>query len=195
MAQWVISVRGVKGGGGPPFAQGRGFGPGGPDDGANIFEPTGARRVRMFGTGDLRILLIAMLGERPMHGYELIQSISQLAGGEYSPSPGAIYPTLSLLEEQELIEPAVLQSGKKSFALTKAGQQSLAQDAAEAKVIRERLAMLAATKESSFPPFPVRRAMHQLKHALLRPEAGWPEKEITRVTAILERAVAEIFSR
>jgi DNA-binding PadR family transcriptional regulator len=149
----------------------------------------------MFGTGDLRVLLIAMLGERPMHGYELIQSITHLAGGEYSPSPGAIYPTLSLLEEQNLIRVLELKGGKKSFTLTLAGKKSAKEDADEAKLIKERLAMLTATKESSFPPFPVRKAMHQLKHALLRPEAGWPEKEIARVTKILERAVEEIFSR
>jgi DNA-binding PadR family transcriptional regulator len=188
-------MRGMKVGGRPPSGKGGSFGPRGHQDGDTIFEPTGARRVRMFGTGDLRILLIAMLGERPMHGYELIQSIGQLTGGEYSPSPGAIYPTLSLLEEQNLIQVSALDGGKKSFALTDAGKRSLKEDVAEAKLINERLAMLAATKESSFPPFPVRKAMHQLKHALLRPEAGWPEKEIARVTAILERAVAEIFSR
>jgi DNA-binding PadR family transcriptional regulator len=178
-----------------PVGSGRAPGRRGHQEGDAIFEPTAARRVRMFGTGDLRVLLIAMLGERPRHGYELIQSISQLTGGEYSPSPGAIYPTLSLLEEQGLIQASALEGGKKSFALTDAGKRSLQQDAAEAKLIHERLAMLAATKESSLPPFPVRRAMHQLKHALLRPEAGWPEKEVARVTVILERAVAEIFSR
>jgi DNA-binding PadR family transcriptional regulator len=175
--------------------KGGSFGPRGHQDGDTIFEPTGARRVRMFGTGDLRILLIAMLGERPMHGYELIQSIAQFTGGEYSPSPGAIYPTLSLLEEQGQIQVSAFEGGKKSFTLTDAGKLSLKQDAAEAKLISERLAMLAATKELSFPPFPVRRAMHQLKHALLRPEAGWPDKEVVRVAAILERAVADIFAR
>lgn len=175
--------------------KGGSFGPRGHNDGDTIFEPTGTRRVRMFGTGDLRILLIAMLGERPMHGYELIQSIGQLTGGEYSPSPGAIYPTLSLLEEQSLIQISALEGGKKSFALTDAGKLSLKEDAAEAKLISERLAMLATTKELSFPPFQVRKAMHQLKHALLRPEAGWPDKEVARVTAILERAVADIFAR
>ena len=57
------------------------------------------RRSRMFGQGELRLALLALIHEQPRHGYELIKAIEELTGGEYAPSPGAAYPTLQLLQD------------------------------------------------------------------------------------------------
>ena len=54
---------------------------------------------RFFAHGDLRLVLLNLIAEKPRHGYELIKAIEEAAGGAYSPSPGVIYPTLTLLEE------------------------------------------------------------------------------------------------
>src|ERR1700757_701318 len=59
----------------------------------------GGRLGRFFDHGDLRYVLLGLIAERPRHGYELIKAIEEKFGGMYSPSPGVIYPTLTLLEE------------------------------------------------------------------------------------------------
>ena len=90
--------------GGPPWMRGRG---------------------RMFGQGDLRLLLLALIVRKPSHGYDLIRTIEARFGGAYAPSPGTIYPTLTLLEEQELIAGASEPGGKKSFTATDQGRAHL----------------------------------------------------------------------
>jgi len=63
----------------------------------------GGRGPRVFAPGDLKLLLPALIAEQPCHGYDLIRRIETLFDGAYSPSPGVIYPTLTFLEESELI--------------------------------------------------------------------------------------------
>src|SRR5271155_5808790 len=63
------------------------------------------RRRRMFESGDFRILLLSLLEEQPRDGYELIRAIEEMFGGQYAPSPGIVYPTLAMLEEQGHAEP------------------------------------------------------------------------------------------
>ncbi|GHF03453.1 MULTISPECIES: PadR family transcriptional regulator [Streptomyces] len=90
--------------GGPPFGgRGRG-GPGGR-----------ARR------GDVRASILALLNDRPMHGYEMIREIAERSGGAWKPSPGSVYPTLQLLEDEGLIVSAS-EGGKKLFTLTEQGR-------------------------------------------------------------------------
>src|SRR4029453_824175 len=61
--------------------------------------PFGRGGGRMFGPGELRLGLLALIQEKPRHGYELIKELEQKFGGGYAPSPGSVYPTLTLLEE------------------------------------------------------------------------------------------------
>lgn len=63
----------------------------------------GGRGPRVFAPGDLKLLLLALIAEQPCHGYDLIRQIEGMFDGAYSPSPGVIYPTLTFLEESELI--------------------------------------------------------------------------------------------
>ena len=93
-----------------------------------------SRRSRMFAQGELRLALLALISEEPRHGYELIRAIEDMTGGGYAPSPGAVYPTLQMLEEEGLIKPTKAKasadgedaSGKKPFKATKAGKAELA---------------------------------------------------------------------
>ncbi|MFC5723351.1 PadR family transcriptional regulator [Streptomyces gamaensis] len=94
--------------GGPPFGGPRGRGRGGP----------GGRARR----GDVRASILALLGDRPMHGYEMIQEIAERSGGTWKPSPGSVYPTLQMLEDEGLIT-SESEGGKKLFTLTDAGRE------------------------------------------------------------------------
>lgn len=147
---------------------------------------------RMLGHGDLKLLLLALIEQQPRHGYELIRIIEDMFHGHYSPSPGAIYPTLTMLEELGYAQAQAEAGGRKLYAITDAGRAFLDENrpAVEAATARaEHSARLAAKR--SAPPT-VRKAMHALKHALLMRSADWSKGEAQRVAAILERAAAEI---
>jgi DNA-binding PadR family transcriptional regulator len=74
--------------------------------------------------GDVRAALLLLLAEQPMHGYQLMQAITERTSGAWRPSPGAIYPTLSQLEDEGLID-TLAQDGRKLATLTDAGQAYL----------------------------------------------------------------------
>ncbi|KUJ68291.1 PadR family transcriptional regulator [Streptomyces albus subsp. albus] len=69
----------------------------------------------------MRASILALLRDRPMHGYEMIQEIAERSGGAWKPSPGSVYPTLQLLEDEGLISSAS-EGGKKLFSLTESGR-------------------------------------------------------------------------
>ena len=60
-------------------------------------------RKRMFEGGELRLVLLKLIADQPRHGYELIKAIEEMTDGEYAPSPGVVYPTLTMLEDMGLI--------------------------------------------------------------------------------------------
>ena len=96
-----------------------GRGPFGPGFGGPGFGP--GRRA---GRGDMRAAILTLLAEEPMHGYQIIQVISERSGGNWTPSPGSVYPTLQQLEDEGLIEPAASETGRRVFALTDAGREA-----------------------------------------------------------------------
>ena len=103
-----------------PFGQG---GPGGPGGFGGGFGPGhGHRRGGRGSRPNVRPALLALLLERPMHGYEMIQELESRTGGIWRPSPGSVYPTLQLLEDEGLIE-AETGGGRKRFTLTDAGRE------------------------------------------------------------------------
>src|SRR6478735_6661636 len=76
--------------------------------------------------GDVRAAVLALLDERPMHGYEMIKELEERTQGAWVPSPGSIYPTLQLLEDEGLIR-GEESDGKRRFALTDAGKSAQAE--------------------------------------------------------------------
>ncbi|CAI1890432.1 Transcriptional regulator YqjI [Serratia fonticola] len=100
----------------------------------------GRGRHRLFEHGDLRLVLLALVERKPSHGYELIKAIEEASSGLYVPSPGVIYPTLTLLEEQDFLEPAVAGNGRKSYQITELGKQELQKHQTAIEVIFARLA-------------------------------------------------------
>lgn len=131
-----------------PFGPRGPFGPGGPF-GAGDGEAwnrrvrggmRGQRRGRMFGQGELRLVLLKLIADEPRHGYELIKAIEDMTAGSYAPSPGTVYPTLSLLEDEGLIrEVAGGDEPRKAFEATDKGRAELEDRKEEAEGLIERL--------------------------------------------------------
>jgi DNA-binding PadR family transcriptional regulator len=94
----------------------RGFGPG--------FDRMffGGRKA---GRGDIRATILALLAEEPMHGYQIIQEVTDRTGGAWRPSPGSVYPTLQQLEDEELVR-TVQSNGRRVFELTDTGREQAA---------------------------------------------------------------------
>ena len=78
---------------------------------------------RRAGRGDIRAAILALLAEQPMHGYQMIQELSERTGGVWRPSPGSVYPTLQQLEDEELVRETASDSGKRVYELTDAGRE------------------------------------------------------------------------
>lgn len=167
-----------------------GFGRGdwrGPEEGR------GGRRRRVFDSNELRLVLLKLIADQPRHGYELIRAIEDLTGGFYVPSPGVVYPTLTMLQEMGQIEEAASGGARKAFAVTADGAELLAAKKEEVAALFARLAELATQRERS-DGGPIRRAMQNLKMVLIsRLESDEVKTEMLhQVAAILDDAAQKI---
>jgi DNA-binding PadR family transcriptional regulator len=153
----------------------------------------GGRPGRFFDHGDLRYVLLGLIAEQPRHGYELIKAIEEKFGGMYSPSPGVIYPTLTLLEELGYIRPESAEGPRKQFVITPEGAAFLAANQAVVDQIFTRMAEVSHVYAGGPAP-EIRRAMHNLEAALrIRLGHGPPTPDqVGAVTAVLDRAASEI---
>lgn len=84
-------------------------------------------RRRMFDRGDLRYMILRLLAERPMHGYEVMQELAKESGGMYTPSPGSVYPVLQMLEDQGHVE-SEERDGKRVYRITESGRAFLSEN-------------------------------------------------------------------
>jgi len=152
-----------RGGRGFGHAFGHGFG-GGRRGGGGRGE-RGERR-RMFDGGELRLVLLKLIADEPRHGYDLIRQIEELTGGSYAPSPGVIYPTLTMLDDMGLIEAQQSDGAKKLFAITDAGRAELD---ANSEIVEAALTRLTAVGEETqrTDSASVRRAMGNLRQVLM----------------------------
>ena len=125
------------------------------------YEP---RDGRPFDSGDLRLVILAMLAEKPRHGYEIIKALGERVGGGYSPSPGVVYPTLSMIEDMGYATAAQEQGGRKLYTLTAEGEASLAESKPQVDAIFARLDGADGARRGDFAP--VLRAMENLRMAV-----------------------------
>src|ERR1700721_1243933 len=125
----------------------------------------GGRTRRVFDQGDLRYVLLQLIAEAPRHGYELIKAIEEKFGGTYSPSPGVIYPTLTLLEELGYIRPESAEGPRKQFVVTQDGTAFLAANRAVVDQIFARMAEIGQAYAGGPAP-EIGRAMRNLDAAL-----------------------------
>jgi DNA-binding PadR family transcriptional regulator len=158
------------------------------------------RWARRLGSKDLELLILALLVERPAHGYELIKTIEERSGGFYTPSPGMIYPALTHLDE--IGHASIEQEGsRKLYRITPEGQSHLNSNRAAADAILDALSRIGGRMDDVRDAFAgvgesdasdeVHRARHALKDALRRKRAC-DAKEAKRIVQILNRATAEI---
>jgi len=124
----------------------------------------GGPRGRVLDSAELRLVLLKLIWEEPRHGYELIKAIEALSGGTYAPSPGMVYPTLTLLADVGEVEEAA-DGSRKRFSITEAGAKALSDEAAAVSAAMARLEDLARINARADAP-PVRRAMRNLHSAL-----------------------------
>ncbi|KPX31106.1 Transcriptional regulator, PadR family [Pseudomonas amygdali pv. eriobotryae] len=144
----------------------------------------GGRGPRVFAPGDLKLLLLALIAEQPAHGYDLIRKIEGLFEGAYSPSPGVIYPTLTFLEESEMVV-GDAQAGKKLYTITDAGRQSLEDQAVALEGVRMRIDVSKRSLRGHDRPPEIHEAVHNLRHALQMHHGRWTPEEILRVSELL----------
>lgn len=155
------------------------FGPDGPFGGDR---PRGRyrRRGRMFGSGELRLTLLMLIGDETRHGYELIKAIGEITGGNYEPSPGAVYPTLALLADEGAIREAKPKNKdddtRKAFEITEAGKEELAAREDEIADIIARLTAMHGNEEPKGAP-ELFRAMGNLAGVLKHKYRGGSFKQ------------------
>jgi DNA-binding PadR family transcriptional regulator len=151
------------------------------------------RSRRMFESGELRLVLLKLIADEARHGYDLIRAIEELTGGEYAPSPGVVYPTLTLLQDMGLIEEAPGEGPRKPFQVTDEGRAHIDERADEIEALFERLRELAPRGESMAGPAigrAVKNLMSALTHRIGRD--GLDEELLHEIAAILDEAAQRI---
>ena len=181
------------------FAMGRRSGGWGPfhfefdDSGFGGSRRGGRRSRRMFESGELRLVLLKLIADEPRHGYDLIRAIEDLTGGEYAPSPGVVYPTLTLLQDMGLIEEAPGEGPRKPFQVTDEGRAHLQEKADEVEALFDRLREF-APKESHHGGATIGRGIQNLMAAVRNrvSRVGWDEELTHEITSILDEAAQRI---
>ena len=133
---------------------GRGFGMGG-----------GGGRERMFDSGEFQLVILHLLREKPGYGYELIKRLEEKLAGGYTPSPGVIYPTLTMLEEEGLTVASTPEGTRKVYTVTPDGVEYLQKNQARLDDLLERLQETGQGFEGSRSP-EFRRAFKNLQRAV-----------------------------
>jgi DNA-binding PadR family transcriptional regulator len=163
--------RGPFGSWGPPFAGGR-------------WQHRHGGRARR---GDVRAAMLALLAERPMHGYEVIQELGERTGGVWQPSPGSVYPTLQLLEDEGLV--SVEESdGRKRYTLTQEGKAEAGRRSSEVAPWDE------VTRGADPATIDLRRLVFQTLGAVRQVAESGTEEQIKKVQQVLGETRKRLYS-
>lgn len=146
----------------------------------------------MFEGGELRLVLLKLIADEPRHGYDLIRAVEDLTGGEYAPSPGVVYPTLTLLQDMGLIEEAAGDGPRKPFQATEEGRTYLEERSEEVDGLFDRLADLKPRHSDAGPAIgrAVKNLMTALSHRVGRD--GLNDDLLHEIAAILDEAAQRI---
>ena len=180
-----------------------GFGPfaGGFADGTGM-GGGGFRTGRKLGAADLQLVILALLQEKPRHGYEIIKALEERSGGFYVPSPGMVYPALTFLEEAGDAAVSENDGARKLYRLTESGEKRLKEDREIADAILTQLERMGRKMERVREAFAteaedeglaqdLRAARRELRGLLRERRRSSPEEQ-QRIAAILKRAADEI---
>jgi DNA-binding PadR family transcriptional regulator len=136
-------------------------------------------------------VLLSLIAEQPRHGYDLIREIEERTGGQYAPSPGIIYPTLTMLQDMGLIVENDAAGTRKVYAATPEGTAHLAEKKDEVAALLARITELASAQKGDRAP--VRRAMRNLHAALAEKVARSDNDELMhKIAALLDEVTQKI---
>jgi DNA-binding PadR family transcriptional regulator len=156
-----------------PFGMGAHHGFGGP----------GGQRARR---GDIRAAILRLLAEQPMHGYQIIQELSERSGGAWSPSAGSIYPALQLLADEGLVS-AEETGGKRVFSLTESGMAAVAETADQPAPWEE-------AAQSGSGVGGLREAAGRLMHAVFQIGKAGSADQVSAATEVLNDARKKLYT-
>jgi DNA-binding PadR family transcriptional regulator len=144
------------------------------------------RHHRWMQRGDARVIVLKVLNEKPMHGYEVIKEISEMFGGMYAPSAGMVYPTLQWLEDESLVDSSQEEGGKKVYRINGEGKKFLAKG-------QQTLKRLSAfQKEMPEDKLEMMRAGRKLFRTAMAAFPEVSEKKAKEVAKILNEAQAKL---
>ncbi|HVX40975.1 MAG TPA: PadR family transcriptional regulator [Gemmatimonadaceae bacterium] len=151
------------------------------------------RAARLFEQGDLKYVILRLLEEKPRHGYDIIKELESRFGGSYAPSPGTVYPTLTMLEDMGYARVVPEEGGKKIYEITDEGRNHLAEHSTTVNDIFDRIAKFV----SGFTDAPMME-LNQAFQRLARATYGTATSNIkdteklTKIRDIVQKATAEI---
>ncbi|MGH9420715.1 MAG: PadR family transcriptional regulator [Thermoanaerobaculia bacterium] len=162
------------------FWAGRGKSRGGPFGGG-----------RMFDQGHLKFVILGLLAEKPRHGYEIIKEIEEKFGGMYSPSPGTVYPTLTMLEDLGYAKVTPQENGKKVYEITDEGRAHLAENKPLMDDIVARIAEFAQNVFGE-PMMDVHRGFKNIGRSIYAKNSSRTPEQLKKIVEILQRTASEI---
>lgn len=153
----------------------------------------GGRRQRFFGHGELRLVILDILTRNASHGYELIKEIETLTQGNYTPSPGVIYPTLDFLQDQQLISMSEEEGGRKKIAITAQGQAWMDENKEHLEHIHARISARSVGYQLRKDP-QMKRALENFKAVLdLKVnQSDISAAQLKQIVGVIDRAALEI---
>jgi DNA-binding PadR family transcriptional regulator len=151
------------------------------------------RGGRMFEQGDLKLVILRLLEEKPRHGYDIIKELESRSGGAYSPSPGTVYPTLTMLEDLGFARAVPEEGGKKIYEITDEGKRHLAEHSATVNDVFEKFVKFAEGFTAS-PMMDVNSAFRNIAKSTYTTATSHISDigKLARIKEILAKAAAEI---
>jgi len=150
-------------------------------------------RGRVFEPGELRLVLLRLIADQPRHGYDLIRAVEEMTHGTYAPSPGVVYPTLTMLLDMGQIEEAEAEGSRKAFRITADGEAQLDEKKDEVEALMAKLSGLGDDQRKAGGA-PIKRAVGNLLsalwHRVTREDAD--EEMLHGIAAILDEAAQKI---
>jgi DNA-binding PadR family transcriptional regulator len=146
---------------------------------------------RIFGSNDLRFLLLDLIAEKPRHGYELIKAIEEKFGGAYSPSPGIIYPMLTLFEETGLATVAT-EGTRKLYSITEEGKKELEENRGAVDEMLHRMAAVGSAARPTERDPQIMRAIQNFRMALSMRAGNLTPEQRSRIIEVIDNAAREI---
>jgi DNA-binding PadR family transcriptional regulator len=150
---------------------------------------------RFFAHGDLRLIILHLMSEKPRHGYEMIKWIEDAVAGIYSPSPGTIYPTLTMLEEAGQVVVLPTNDGpRKLYQITDQGLAFLEANRSALLVLLQRMADAARSQGEASIPAALERALDDLRLAVRNKlsQQALNEDQLDKIAGVLADATARI---